>query len=49
MRVQELLLQLEDAVKANPDVLNYEIMTEGWCCGTSYLEIDDELKEINIS
>lgn len=46
MTVKELLLKLKAAIKENPDVNDYQVMTEGWCVGTDNVEVDDALKKI---
>ena len=49
MTVKELLLQIKKEGDKNPDVLNYSVTTEGWCCGTDHVEIDHKAKEVNVS
>ena len=46
MTVQEMLSKLKAAITDNPDVIDYQVMTEGFCCGTDDVEVDDKLKAI---
>lgn len=46
MTVKEMLLKLEATIKENPDVNDYQVMTEGHCVGTDNVEVDDRLKQI---
>lgn len=46
MTVEKLLSKLESIVQDNPDVLKYQVTTEGFTVGTDGIEVDETLKEI---
>lgn len=48
MTVEELLSKLESIVQDNPDMLKYQVTTEGFTVGTDDVEVDETLREICI-
>lgn len=39
MIVRELIEELNRIVSENPEILDYEVNTEGYCCGTNEVEV----------
>lgn len=48
MTVKEMLTQIEEEAETHPEIMEYEIVTAGWCCSTSNFEIDHNTKEVMI-